>query len=187
LTCGPRSFVFRVNAAHPGALVAPRQRKDGNALPDSAAPGDDAQAARLRAGRAIAESPRGARACDPGRRRLSDDIRRLPPKPGCTARSPGFLFLPRWRNRHTHASQKRAGPGSNPGWGTRFAGSFFYNSGCGKTRAGMAQGMSAASPASRRGFESRCLPHLADARRTRTSFGTTTPQVRLLPARPLPP
>ena len=46
-------------------------------------------------------------------------------------------------------SQKHVLPGSNPGWGTRFfyrsgiatgsSGTFFYNSGCGKKQAGMAQ------------------------------------------------
>src|SRR2546425_6331775 len=64
--------------------------------------------------------------------------------------------LPRWRNRDTRMSQKHEVPGSNPGWGTSFfagaetlpcrsgnatgtSGPFFYNLGCGKCRAGIAQ------------------------------------------------
>lgn len=41
-------------------------------------------------------------------------------KPGLRRKVPGlFVFLPRWRNRHTRMSQKHGSPGSNPGWGTR--------------------------------------------------------------------
>ena len=59
----------------------------------------------------------------------------VPSKPGLRRKAPGLFCcprqdigddahcassrMPRWRNRHTHASQKRATPGSNPGWGTR--------------------------------------------------------------------
>ena len=98
--------------------------------------------------------------------------------------------VPRWRNRHTHMSQKHELPGSNPGWGTRFGSVVWLfprrhgvrtNAVCSFTtwmwqvlrprgqdaprgRSGMVHvqtwlnRQSATLPASRRGFEARCLP-----------------------------
>ena len=100
---------------------------------------------------------RGSRPCN---LRSRKSVTRTSPafsqSPGCTTRSPSFLFfVPRWRNRNTRMSQKHDLPGSNPGWGTRFRREqnasvplrhsdrmkrmFFYNLGCGQYRAGIAQ------------------------------------------------
>ncbi len=64
----------------------------------------------------------GRRPYDPCcRRRVTRTTSASSKSPGCTERSPGFLFFkPRWRNRHTRMFQKHGSPGSNPGWGTRF-------------------------------------------------------------------
>jgi hypothetical protein len=64
---------------------------------------------------------RTARAHRSRRRSASESSPVDPLKPGCAARSPGFLFCtPRWRNRNTRMPQKHVSPGSYPGWGTRF-------------------------------------------------------------------
>ena len=65
---------------------------------------------------------RCARARNPDRRRrLATNFVRSLPKPGCAARSPGFLFFcPAGGIGDTRMSQKHDVPGSNPGWGTRF-------------------------------------------------------------------
>ena len=94
--------------------------------------------------------PRRARALD-GEELLATKIVRAPSKPGVHRKVPGLFCclrqgigddaprassrMPRWRNRHTHASQKRATPGSNPGWGTRHLQQTFCI-----TRAGTASG-----------------------------------------------
>lgn len=64
---------------------------------------------------------RSTRARPEWRQPTSDSFASRLFKPGCAARSPGFLFsMPRWRNRQTRMPQKHEVPGSNPGWGTRF-------------------------------------------------------------------
>src|SRR2546428_7064334 len=86
----------------------------------------------------------------------SGDIPLLSLEARVAPQGPRAFCLPRWRNRDTRMSQKHEVPGSNPGWGTSFfagaetlpcrsgdatgtSGSFFYNSGCGKFKAGIAQ------------------------------------------------
>lgn len=125
-----------------------------------------------------------------------------------------FVFAaPRWRNRNTRRSQKPVLPGSNPGWGTRFFSRRRMRLRCSFTtwmwqsnpaarhgpqfelrpRGGAAACAGIAQPAELDGasvevasstlaacsISSRC-----SAAGQRASFGTTRPQVRILPARP---
>lgn len=114
-----------------------------------------------------ASSARSARVQTGREETASEDIRQLFQSPGAPQGPRAFCFCPAGgigiRTRLRSAQVRVRIPGGAPD----FAGSFFYNSGCGKTRAGMARGSSAASPAPRRGFESRCLLHCSRRPRVR--------------------
>ena len=109
---------------------------------------------------------------------------------GRGSRSTAATRTPRWRNRHTRVSQKHAAPGSNPGWGTSFlarakAGAALLQLGCGKQAPPRVQRVDRPRGGAAAGVRPPTILSRCSAAGKRAWSGTTRPQVRVLPARPL--